>query len=331
MKKTFVIFLFGIYSFFSIGSIFADAGEIQNTDGTAYDTVAKETITAKENGASSSSTTGKLKFPSKDKYDSIIKENVISKTIGEKKGIKEAATNILNPTEGKALIDVVNYVIAAIALIWLVVLGGKFVLSGGEEEKLNTYKKQFGWIILGLLVVSVAEYAGYKVFDPTQGDLTPDGDSVNNFEKITGNIITFVQYIVGGVALIAGVRSGYALIMNGDDSEVVEKEKEFINIFLFALGLIIFAEAIKTWVDLTKTGGNAFETEKIVSEIVGLINFVLMFVAASALFSVVLSSGYYVISMGNDDLTSRAKKMIINSVIALIIAYSSYTIVSFLT
>ncbi len=322
MKKIFVTFLFGISL---IGNTFADIGISRNTDGTATDITTGENLTAEENGEIY--TNKKLKLPDRNKYDALIKENNINKGIGTNVGIKTAITTILNPANNGDFIKLINYVIAAVAFIWLAVLGGKFVMSGGEEEKLSNYKKQFGWIILGLVTVSVAEYAGYKVFNPlTEGTLDSD---VENFSKITKQIVSFIQYIVGGVALIAGVRSGYALIVNGDDNDTVEKEKEFVKIFLFALGLIIFAEAIATWVNLSSTS-NAIDSEKIVKEIAGLINFILMFVAAAALFSIVLASGYYVISMGNDDLTSRAKKMIINSIIALLIAFSSYSIVSFL-
>ncbi len=322
MKKIFVTFLFGISL---IGSVFADVDTIQMTNGTAVDITTGETITAKENGAVYLQ--NKLNLPKKDKYDLLIKNNVVSDSVGEDMGAEIAIKNILNPANSD-FIKLINYVIGAIAFIWLAVLGGKFIMSGGNEENLSQYKSQFGWILLGLVTVSVAEYAGYKVFNPlTEGNLESDA---RKFSEITNQIVSFIQYIVGGVALIAGVRSGYVFIIHGDESDAVEKEKEFINIFLFALGLIIFAQAIGTWVNLSDTS-NAIDSEKIVKEIVGLINFILMFVSAAALFSIVLSSGYYIISMGNDDLTSRAKKMIINSVIALLIAFSSYTIVSFLT
>lgn len=311
MKKCFIAALIGFISFVNIGSISVIYA------GDRADLAAAE--------EKQSDNAKKLKMPSTDGYDALIKDNGISRVIGDK-GIKDGVGNLLAP-ENKELIKKINYVIAAIALIWIAVLGGKFTLSRGDEEKLSQYKMQFGWIILGLFIVSVAEYAGYKAFSP----IASEGlENVTAFVAISKKIIIFIQYLVGGVALLAGIRSGLALIIHGDEDEVVQKEKEFIKIFLFSLGLVFFAEAIETWIDLSNTTGQGINGEQITKEIVGLINFILMFLSASALFMVVLSSFYYVVSLGDDDVTSRAKKMIINSIIALIIVFSSYTIVGFL-
>ncbi len=181
------------------------------------------------------------------------------------------------------------------------------------------------------MVISVAEYAGYQVFDPTSETGGLEGkEDLEKFTDIAKKAILFMQYLVGGLALIAGVRSGYALIMGGDDDEVQQKEKEFVKIFLFAIGLILFAEAIAHWIDIEDGASVSIDSGAISREIIGLINYALTFLSAAALFMVVLSSLYYVISFGNDETTGRAKKMIIASVVGLLLAYSSYTIVRFL-
>lgn len=271
-----------------------------------------------------------LTLPDIKNYDHAIKENRIIKTIGDgqgRGGIKYAFRNLLNPDSG--IIPLINYILAAIALVWLSILGGKFVLSGGEEENLSKYKQQFGWIILGLLIISAAEYLAFSMLDPvTTGALNND-DGINNFIEIIRNVIVFLKYLVGGVALLAGVRSGFALIIGGDEDEVIQKEKEFVKIFIFAIALIILAESLERWIDLS-AGGFGIQADNLVVEIVGITNFILTFIAGAALFMVVLSSLYYIISFGDEETTSRAKKMIIASVVGLVIAYSAYTIVRFL-
>ncbi len=289
--------------------------------------------TPKNNTKTSTSSTKSrktLKLPDIKNYDHAIKNNRIIKTIGDgqgRGGIKYAFRNLVGPDS--AIIPVINYIMAAIALIWLSILGAKFIFSRGEEENLSKYKQQFGWIILGLLIISIAEYVAFNVFDPVSTGALDTNDGVNQFVEIIRKIITFLKYLVGGVALLAGVRSGFALIVGGGEDDVIQKEKEFVKIFLFAIALIIMAESLERWIDLS-AGGVGIQAEGLVIEAVGIINFILTFIAGAALFMLVLSSLYYIISFGDEEITGRAKKMIIASIVGLIIAYSAYTIVRFL-
>ncbi len=274
----------------------------------------------------------RLKLPSKGQFDSLIKHNKITKVVDDESettvGIKDGLYNLIKPKN--SIVKIINYIIGSIALLYLVAVGVKFVISRGEEEALSEAKKQLGWLLLGLLIVSAAEYLAFNVFDPTNESGGLDGkDGIGKFLSIVQTLTHLMKYIAGGVALIAGIRSGYALIMGGDDDDTIQKEKEFIKIFILALVIILLAESITRWVDL-RDGGGGINADSIVKEIIGITNYILGFIAAMALFMVVLSGLYYVISLGDDETTGKAKKMIIGSVIGLIVAYSAYTITRFI-
>ena len=71
-------------------------------------------------------------------------------------------------------------------------------------------------------------------------------------------------------------------------------------------------------------------TEILVSEVAGIVNFTLSFVAILAMAMLVLASLYYIISFGDEDQTTRAKRMIKTSILGVIISSASYVLVRFL-
>ncbi|MCK5460739.1 hypothetical protein KAI58_02040 [Candidatus Gracilibacteria bacterium] len=223
-----------------------------------------------------------------------------------------------------------NIIVGAVAILWMTILGAGFIFAQGNDETISKKKQQFGWIALGLATVSVAEYAGFQIFNPVNHDLLGNDDSSNSFYAKAIQIKLFFQYVAGSLALIAGIRSGYNLITiaeSGED-ESIEKEKEFVKTFFFGIALILFAEVLVTGI-LFVDGTSANATQGVL-EIVGLINFAITFLAGAAVFMLVLASLYYIISFGNEDQANRAKQIIISCIIALIIIFSSFTIVRFL-
>ena len=269
-----------------------------------------------------------LELPPAEKYDAIIGQNKIQQVVkgkGAEVGLREIVT------KNKLIMRIIKSVLAGIAVLFLVLLGFKLILSQGNEEDLSKQKAQFGWIILGLIIMGVAEIAGFEVFDPTQGDVLEGNQSLTQFADLIRRLTSFFQIIIGGIAFLALIRSGMALIVSGDEDETVENEKRFIKIFLFAMLLILLSEVVARGVISFEVGGEAvIDARRGIVELAGLTNFILSFVAWAALFMVVLSSLYYVTSFGNDEQASRAKQMIIGSIIGLVLAFSAYTLVRFL-
>ena len=248
--------------------------------------------------------------------ENVFKKLLDASTVGDKRGI----------------LFIANFLFGTIAVIWLLVLGGNFVIAQGNEEKTENYKQRFGWIALGLGVISVASYVGYDVFDP--GSDVLNGGSAGKFDDKVQQVISYFKILVVGVAVAAGVLSGFKLIMEGNEEETVSHEKKFIQAFLWGAGLILLSDVLVRIISLTnESRGAVGPVESInlgISEMVGLINFVLSFVASAAVFMLVLASLYYVTSFGNEEQTGRAKHMIIACVIGIVVCLSSYIFVNFL-
>lgn len=263
---------------------------------------------------------------SSENYDQIIQNNRILSVV---KTDENDSVNTLKTLFSGGIIRITNIIIGAIALIWLFILGIKFIFSQGQEDEMSKYKEQLGWIVVGLGMVSVAEFAGFSVFDPTQ-NLAENETMTNNFYTKLMQIKLFFQYFVGGVMLINGVRCGYALITasGGGEDEVIQQEKTFIASLLFGATLILLSEILVTGVLFVNE--EYASAEQGIREIGGLLNFGLSFAAGIAAFMLVLASLYYATSLGDEDRASRAKKIIIACVVALVILFSAYTIVRFL-
>jgi len=274
---------------------------------------------------------------SEDSYDSILKHNKINDIVGSGKNQVESASAIRNLIYDKktgkpsALIISVNKAIGTFTIIWLIILGIKFIFAQGAEEDMSKYKRQFGWIMLGLAVVSIAEFAAFQIFDPNEKLLDPENSSINNLEAKINQIKRFLQILAAGLALFSMIRSGYNLLTtpeSGED-ETITKEKEFIKAFLFAIIFIVLSETLVRFVFFEKDG-TGMNAQVGIQEAAGFINFAVSFVGGAAVLMLILAALYYVTSFGDDDRTSRAKQIIISCIVAIIIITMAYTLIRFM-
>jgi len=244
---------------------------------------------------------------------------------------------------GKGLIFRINMVLGAIAILFLSILGLKFVVSQGDEDHMTKYKTQFGYIIMGLAIISAAEFVAFDFLDPSGGnDILQSSDFTDAFYKKINQIKLFIEILVVGVVLVKMLMSGYDLIVRSEQDEAIAKEKTFFQSFLFGTILILLAEVIARILSGSKTKGNdgAVDLESIgtevsegakagISEIVGLVDFSLSFLAVMSVIMLILASTYYVMSFGNEEQMGRAKRIVVSCVIGAIVAVSSFTIARF--
>lgn len=257
-------------------------------------------------------------------YDPIMTNNEVLNIVKKSPNTENSLRELLSNKNG--ILKIANSVMGTIAILWLMILGVKFSLSQGEDDKLSKYKQQFGWIALGLAVISVAEFVAFSVFDPTAGDVLTGG-SANTFADKASQIKVYFQTIVGAIAVVACIMSGYNLITGGSEDEAITNEKKFLHSFFFGVGFILMAEALVGIMSLQ--GGAEGSSGRIVSEIVGIINFMLTFVAVAAVFMLVLASLYYVTNFGNEEQANKAKSIIKNTIIAIIVCLSCYVFIRF--
>ncbi len=277
----------------------------------------------------------KLPIGASENLDKIIKGNVAAEAInGDVLSSKNGWRNFLTDSD---LVITINIIIGAVAVLWLVILGILFILNQGKEDELAQYKQRIGWTILGLFVVALAEFVAFNVFNPVENNLIGEDEALKNLIEKVKQIKLYFEIVVVGIMLILGGLSGFNLIMGAEDDDTLETEKNFIKNFLFGFALILLAEVAvriftnKTINDLSPDFDPTESTKIFITETVGIINMILTYFGAAATFMMILSSLYYITSLGNEDQMNRAKQIVISCVVAIVIAFSSYTIVAFLT
>ena len=130
------------------------------------------------------------------------------------------------------------------------------------------------------------------------------------------------------------------MVTAGDQDEKRQAEVRFIKVFIMGTMSIILAEVMVRVLSLrdptaqpANPGDLTYTPEQGVQvgivQITGLIKFVLQFFGGAAFLMLVLSALYFIISLGKEDQIGRAKRMLIYSIVALLVASSGYALVSY--
>ncbi len=273
-----------------------------------------------------------LPLPGSGSYSgSIVANNRIANAVGTS-DLKPAIYSIFS----KENLTTVNIIIGIVAILYFVMLGIRFIVSEGKEDFIKNSQKEFGYIILGLIVVSIAQIAAFLVFNPdtqVNNSFLVNQNVTNLVEQKAMEIKLLIQIVIGGIALLSLVSTGYVLISSEGKEESWEKEKQLLKNFLLAVVMILGAEILVRGVFfLPGANREAITNQGVligIREIVGLVNTLLTITAAAALIMMVFASLYFVLSLGDEERTNRAKNIIISCVIALIVIFSAYSLVRF--
>ena len=147
-------------------------------------------------------------------------------------------------------------------------------------------------------------------------------------------IVTFIRYFIQGVAFFFVVKSGLALIVAGQESETLDRQKKIFTWGLIGFIFIMTAEPlIKEVIFPIDTYGDDIvlgdtQIERGVGIITQIINMVLAFAGGVAVFSLIAGAVMYASALGHQESTDRRKKIIVGSIMGMVIIYSAYTVVA---
>lgn len=245
----------------------------------------------------------------------------------------EKLENLLGPVARNLRI-----IVAGVALLFIVVSGFTMVISGDNEETAKTQKKSLVFGLIGLFMISIAGPIA-EVFDYRDGNFISDPDKLVEraqlFDNATRLIITFVKYLLGGLASLMFIRAGAVMVISGDNEEDVGKEKK--NLALASGGLLMvmvsdlvirrvfYVAAFNEDADQTivKLDQNEF-----VQQLVGVTNLIVTFVGPIMMLGIVAGGILYITAGGDEERTGLAKKIVINSIIGVIVIYGAFALVS---
>jgi hypothetical protein len=232
-----------------------------------------------------------------------------------------------------------RWIIATVAILFMVVSGAKMVIQGDNEEVATKQKANLLWGVIGLALIMIAGPIA-EIMDMQDGGFLSDGDEISSraglFDNQVNIVIIFIKYIVGSVAVLFMIRSGAKLVIAGDSEEVLTTEKKNLMSGVFALFIIMLSNTIVKQVLFkaeAPTEGTAgatvsFDVGRGVQEIVGITNFIVTWASPFAMFALIIGAIMYVTAFGDEERTGKAKKIIFNSIMALVIIYGAFAIVS---
>lgn len=232
------------------------------------------------------------------------------------------------------VITAARYLIAAIVILLGIVAAIQMIGSNGNEEGYEKGKKSLVWSVVGLVIIALSADLAQIIELTNGGLLGPDAELLSRTRLFDGSVrivITFIKYIIGAVGVLMLVRSGLRMATLGSNEEEVTKDRK--NILYVSVGLIalIFVDTLVRRV-LYKID-NPLENPTIdytqgIREIAGFANLLVSFVGPLAVTMLVIAGIMYLANFGNEETQTKAKKMIIASLIGIIMIYGAFGVVS---
>lgn len=245
----------------------------------------------------------------------------------------EKFENIVGP-----IARVARIIVGAIAVIFIIVSGVTMVVNGENEETATEQKKSMTYGVIGLMMISIAGPLA-EVFDYRQGNLFESGESLVEraglFDDTTKIIITFLKYLLGGLASLMAIRAGATMVSSSSSEEDITREKKNLILIVSGLAMVIVSDLIiRRILYATEYNDSASKTvvainqSELVTQIVAITNLMVSFVGPIMVLGIVIGGVLYVTAGGDEERTGLAKKIIMNSIIGVIIIYSAFALVS---
>ena len=253
-------------------------------------------------------------------------------------------------------------ILAALAIAITIYSALKMLLAQGEEGKVTEAKKGIYMGLIGLGIISLAgEFTKILSVNKEAAKIVFEGDNVlcqyantilgggtssagnellcrvNFFNSSVKMIITFMKYLISGIAVYEMITSGYRIITLGAESSDLERDKK--NLIWGGVGLmvIIFSEGLiskvfyklnfKTYSALNGVQPRIDVTEG-VQQLVGFTNVAVSILGPIAILILIGASIMYMTSGGEEEKQTQAKRAIIAAAIGVLIIYGAFGIVS---
>lgn len=241
-----------------------------------------------------------------------------------------------------------KYVLGAMAVLYIMLAAVKMIIAGDNEEVVGNQKKAITYGIIGLAVIGFASEFS-KVFTVAcpagQPDCMKGGflsqpsamiQAAGIFTLEVRIFITFIKFLIGGIAVLMLIRNGIRLVALQGKEESVTLDKKNIAFTSVGLILIIIAstliDKVLYIVDTTRypVGGvqPAINPERGMQELVGATNLIVAFVAPVAIIVLIAGAIMYATAGGKEETTTKAKRMITMAIIGMILIFGAFAIVS---
>lgn len=252
------------------------------------------------------------------------------------------------------VLDVIKPILGAVAILFLIISGLRMVMANGETEVINKQKNVLTYAVIGLILVSVAgdvqKIFGFTAPEDAQMqdcpvNTTSEGQKffltpnqilcrVTLFNLRVEIIITFFKYILGSLAVFEIIMSAMRIMADTEDK--IEQAKKNLYGGVIGLLMILMSNTVinKVFYKLNFTKAPTegvkpgLDPARGLAEIAGFTNMVVSFVGPIAILVLLVAAVMYATAGGDQDKMNKARRMIFSAVLAIIIIYGAFAIVS---
>ncbi len=230
-------------------------------------------------------------------------------------------------------IDFAKYIMGTIAIVTIIISGIRLVTGGKQIDQVaEKQKEHLKYAIIGLLVIIVADQFIKQVFFGDSGEIFDSQSQLQSAaqvgsDKIRG-IYSAYSYFAGALAILMIVVSGFRMVTSGGNEEVETKSKKTIMYAVLGLVLLGLSEFVVKDVIFPKQGAVLTDFEKTKKLVITMTNFISGFISTLAAVMYIYGGYLYVTAFGNEEGTSKAKKVLIGATAGLLIAMAAFAIVN---
>lgn len=227
----------------------------------------------------------------------------------------------------------VKLIIQALAVLFVVYIWIQMIMSTWtDEEDLSSAKKQVYYTVIGLAFISMPSIL-FDAFSPnrntsltsynpwaswtTNGDYNIFFNVFSFWYTLNNNIIWFIEVIIWWIAILILAYAWLKMMISRWRDEKISEWKNKIRYSVLALIFIWFIESWKGFVFSWNVAdwNTIFKT---------LSNLALFLAWPTIIFFLTLAGYYYITSNGDEDRVKKAKSIIINVLIAIVLLLASY-------
>jgi hypothetical protein len=232
------------------------------------------------------------------------------------------------------IIDFAKYILGAGAVLMMTILGVKLVVTGSAEEKLTEAKRHLIYVIVGFLIVMIADYAVANVFFGVEGEILQNEETAKFFARQGSlelqRIYSGIEFLVGAIAVLVIVINGFLMVTSA--GEEIDNRKKAIMWGVVGLVLIGLSELIVKDI-LFAEQGSTISIPKAIDLIVMITNFITGFAAFISVALIIYAGVQFILAFITEGSDDKGKKALIAAIIGLLIVAGSYaitaTIISF--
>jgi len=235
-----------------------------------------------------------------------------------------------------SIAKVMRNIIGGIAIFWVVMSGIMMIFNQGDENKITEEKNSIMYGIMGLMIVLLLERFIYLIYGVPGAERGIETTGPGISTEVLG-IISFIRAIIGAAAIMMIIISGYRIISaEGAEDKITTEKKGIMWVIIGIIVILInqfIVENLYIQPALKQIAGQGQPiTQTTITNIINvfgnIIKFLLGFVGIVAFAALIYGGGSLIANYANEEMAGKAKKIIENALIGIVVIISAYTLVS---